>query len=102
MCICTSICTCLINKHMYMYILGWPKSVFGFSILFGQPYVCMGLSKWLRDKESACQLGKHGFDPWGEEDSPGKGNGNPLEYGQRILAGYCPYSSWRCKESDMT
>ena len=67
MCICTSMCTCLINKHMYMYILGWPKSVFGFSILFW-PTLCMyGLLKWLRSKESACQLGKHGFDPWGWE-----------------------------------
>ena len=42
----------------------------------------------------------------GREDSPGGGNGNPLQYsclgkshGQRSLAGYSP---WSCIESDMT
>ena len=42
----------------------------------------------------------------GWEDSPGGGNGNPLQdsglenpHGQTSLAGYSP---WGCKESDMT
>ena len=35
-------------------------------------------------------------------ESPGRGNGNPLQYlfhGQRSFVGYCP---WGRKESDMT
>ena len=42
----------------------------------------------------------------GQEDSPGGGNGNPLQcsclknpHGQRSLVGY---SLWGCKESDMS
>ena len=40
----------------------------------------------------------------GREDSPGEGNGNPLQlpgkfHGQRSLVGYSP---WGSKESDMT
>ena len=38
----------------------------------------------------------------GREDSPGEGNGNPLQYscpGQRSLVGYSP---WGHKESDTT
>ena len=55
-------------------------------------------------KESACSAGDTGSIP-GLERSPGKGNGNPLQYlpgkshGQRSLVG-C--SLWGCKESGVT
>jgi len=63
-----------------------------------------GLPRWLRDKESACQCRRHGFDPWVRK-IPGEWNGNLLvflpgkSHGKRSLAGY---SMWRCKELDMT
>ena len=45
----------------------------------------------------------------GQEDSPGKGNGNPFQYSNIILPGefhgqrsQADYSPWGCKESDMT
>ena len=48
-------------------------------------------------KESACSAGDLGLIP-GREDSPGGGNGNPLQdscsgkfHGQRSLAGYSPW-----------
>ena len=31
-------------------------------------------------KEPACQCSRRGFDLWGQEDSPGGGHGNPLQY----------------------
>ena len=56
-------------------------------------------------KESACSAGDTGSIP-GSGRSPGEGNGNPFQYscllkshGQRSLV---DYSSWGCKESDMT
>ena len=56
-------------------------------------------------KVSACNAGDLGSIP-GSGRSPGKGNGNPLQYsclekshGQRNLVGYSPQG---CKESDMT
>ena len=56
-------------------------------------------------KESACNAGDLGSIP-GLGRSPGEGNGNPHQYsclenphGQRSLVGY---STWDCKESDMT
>ena len=56
-------------------------------------------------KESSCNVGDLGSVP-GLGRSSGGGNGTPLQYsylenphGQRSLAGY---SSWGCKESDMT
>ena len=55
-------------------------------------------------KESACSTGDLGLIP-GLERSPGGGHGNPLHYsclknphGQKGLG----YSSWGCKELDMT
>ena len=64
----------------------------------------IGLSWWLKGKESACNAGDLGLMPeWGR--SPGKGHGNPLQYsclenphGQRTLGSY-PRG---CKESDTT
>ena len=57
------------------------------------------------EKESACNKGDLGLTP-GSGRSLGEGNGNPLQYswpgefhGQKSLVGY---SSWGCKESDMT
>ena len=56
-------------------------------------------------KASACNAGDPGSTP-GSGRSPGKGNGNPLQYsylenfhGQRSLVGYSP---WGHKESDTT
>ena len=55
-------------------------------------------------KASAWNVGDLGLIP-GSERSPGEGNGNPLQYSclencmERRLVGY---SSWGCKESDMT
>ena len=56
-------------------------------------------------KEFTCNAGDLGSIP-GLRRSPGKGNGNPLQYsclknthGQRSLAGCSP---WGCKESDAT
>ena len=64
----------------------------------------IGLSWWLKGKESACNAGDLGLIPeWGR--SPGKGHGNPLQYsclenphGQRTLGSY-PLGY---KESDTT
>ena len=64
----------------------------------------IGLSWWLKGKESACNAGDLGLIPeWGR--SPGKGHGSPLQYsclenphGQRTLGSY-PRG---CKESDTT
>ena len=39
----------------------------------------IGLPRWLSGKESACQWGRHKFDPWVRK-IPGGGNGNPLQY----------------------
>ena len=50
---------------------------------------------WLSGKESACQCRRFGFAPWVGK-TPGKGNGNPLQYSQEILrtgrslVGYTP------------
>ena len=50
-----------------------------------------GLLKWLRDKESVCNVRDPGLIP-GSGRSPGEGNANLLQYsqGQRSLAGYSP------------
>ena len=37
------------------------------------------ISRWLSGKQSACQCRRLGFDLW-LGSSPGKGNGNPLQY----------------------
>ena len=65
----------------------------------------VGFSGGSDSKESACNEGDLGLIP-GSGRSPGGGNGNLLQYPclvnpheQRSLAGY---SSWGCKESDMT
>ena len=54
------------------------------------PWLC----RWLSGKESTCNADVGSIPGW--ERSPGKGNGNPLQYflprkpdGQRSLAGYC-------------
>ena len=65
----------------------------------------MGFPGGSDGKESVCSVGDLGLIP-GLGRCPERGHGNPLQYsclenphGQRSLAGY---SSWRCKESDMT
>ena len=66
------------------------------------------LPRWERGKESSCQCRRHRNTGSisGEGRSPEVGNDNPLQYsqpgkfhGQRRLVGY---STWGCKESDMT
>ena len=59
----------------------------------------------LDGKASACNVGDPGLIP-GLRRSPGKGNGNPLQYsclenphGWRSMVGYSP---WGHKESDTT
>ena len=65
----------------------------------------MDFSNWLNDKESAYNTGDSGSIS-GLESSPGRGNGNPLQFslpgkfhGQRSLADCSPQSH---KELDMT
>ena len=60
---------------------------------------------WLSGKESACQYGRLGFDPWVRK-IPWRRKWQPTpvclpgkSHGQRSLAGYCP---WGWKESDTT
>ena len=69
--------------------------------LLGQSDVFKGPPQWLSSKQSTCNAGDVGSIP-GWERSPGKGNGNPLQYsclenpyGQRSLEG-C--SLWGHKE----
>ena len=38
------------------------------------------LPKWFSGKESICQCGRPGFNPWVEGKSPGGRNGYPLQY----------------------
>ena len=51
-------------------------------VIFLVPNFDRGLSWWLSGKESACQCRRLRFDPGipGSGRSPGKGNGNPLQY----------------------
>ena len=42
-------------------------------------YFILGLQQWLRGQESTCDAGDTGSIP-GSGRSPGKGNGNPLQY----------------------
>ena len=65
----------------------------------------LGLSRWLRGKDSTCNARDTGFIP-GLGRPPGEGNGDPLQYSclgnpmdRRNLAGYGP---WACKTSDTT
>ena len=37
-------------------------------------------SPWLSSNKSTCQRRRLGFNPWVWEDSPGGGNGDPLQY----------------------
>ena len=68
----------------------------------------LGLPRWLRGKESACQCKRHkrcSFSPWVRK-TPWRRSQQPTAvflpgkfHGQRSLAGYSP---WGCKESDTT
>ena len=65
----------------------------------------MGFSRGSDGIESTCTMGDLGLIP-GLGRSPGGGRGKPLQFsclenphGQRSLASY---STWSCKESDMT
>ena len=61
------------NFHKFTHFL---SSLTAFAVL---QVTCMGLPRWLNDKESACKAGDMGFIP-GSGRSPGVGNGNPLQY----------------------
>ena len=65
----------------------------------------VGLPRWLRGKESACQHKRRGSHPW-VETIPWRRKWQPTpaflpgkSHGQRSLEGYSP---WGCKELDMT
>ena len=63
--------------------------------------ICVGLPWALACEESACNVGSK-VRSLGQEDPPGGGHGNPLQYpchGQRSLGGY---SVWGFKELDRT
>jgi len=76
--------------------------VFFFFVIFFQ-----GLTRWLSSKESTCKAGATGDAGLitGSGKSPGKRNGNPLQYSclenskDRSLRGYSP---WGWEESDRT
>ena len=79
----------------------WTGAASGVSPAVTTPLV----SPWLSGKESACQVGDGGFNPWSGR-SPGRRKWQPTpvfllgkSHGQRSLAGYSP---WGRKESDMT
>ena len=58
--------------YIFLILLDWPKSSFGF-------FYNIGLLGGSDGKESACNEGDLGSIPgWGR--SPGEGNSNPLQY----------------------
>ena len=60
-----------------------------------------GLPWWLSGKESACQCGRHRFDPLSQEDpTPVLLPGKP--HGQRSLAGYRPWGHIRIRHDLVT
>ena len=67
--------------------------------------MCVWLPWWLSGKKSACNIGNANFIPM-QRRSPGKGNGNPLQYS--FLENPMDRGAWRAavhgvaKESDMT
>ena len=65
----------------------------------------VGLPRWQNSKESPCQVGDSDLFP-GLRRSPGKGNGNPLQYSclenPMDGGGWWGYSPWGRKESDIT
>ena len=93
-------------------ILGWPESSFRVSIrsnFLANPisgYIWLvEIPRWPSDKQSTCQEGNAEIFP-GSRRSPGKGNGNPLQYS--CLGNPMNRGTWRAtvhgfaKESDTT
>ena len=72
---------------------------------FNEVYTAyMGLPWWLRGNESACNAGDPGSVP-GSGRSPGRGNGNPLQYScleNRMDRGAWRASPWGRTELDTT
>ena len=67
---------------------------------FNEVYTAyMGLPWWLRGNESACNAGDPGSIP-GSGRSPGRGNGNPLQYS--CLANRMDRGAWRASPSGRT
>ena len=82
----------------------WFPPVFAPCLLSLCLFCFGGLPGWLGGKVSACQRGRHGFDPWVRKIPwRWKWQTTPVflprkSYGQRSLAGYSP---WGLKGSDM-
>ena len=71
--------------------------------MYAQSFLTLLPQRWLRGKESACQCGSCGFDPWVKKIPWGRKWHPTLVFlpgnfhGQRSLAGYSP---WGRKELD--
>ena len=63
----------------------------------------LGLTGGSDGKESPCNAGDPGSNP-GLRRSPGKGNGNPLQYSclENPIDRGAWWATWSCKESDIT
>ena len=72
---------------------------------FDPEYQTEGLTRWLSDKESACQCRRLGFNPWvGKIPWRRAWQPTPVflpgeSHGQRTLVGYSP---WCLKESNLS
>ena len=97
---------------LFIYLTGKPGMLqstgswrVGRDLATGKQQYIYSFPGGLAGKDSTCNAGDLGLMPRLGR-SPGGGHGNPFQYsclenthGQRSLAGY---SSWGCKESDMT
>ena len=77
----------------------------GFALSFCYDYILLAISRWLSNKEPACQCRRCRFCPWvGKIPWSRKWQPTPVflpgkSHGQRSLVGYSP---WGRKEPDMT
>ena len=69
--------TLLFKKKIFFVVLGLPV-VCRLSVVMARGWY-LGLSWWIKSKESACNVGDLGLIPELGR-SPGEGNGNPLQY----------------------
>ena len=89
MCVC--MCNCNLEHEHIEYALKIANSI----------WACehAGLTWWLSGKESTCSAGDADLIP-GLEDSPGEGNGNPLQYS--CLGNPMGRSSWQATVHEVT